>query len=707
MKHFFIKFNRQLIAAMFVSAGIISLQAQEKTIHVTESGGVSALLTENEKANTVTLTVTTAAGVQLNNDDFTALNALPKLKELDLSGDANTTLFPDNAFMNNASIEIIRFPANLTGFGAGTFNGSALKGVVSFPATITNPSYFTSRFDNCQGITGFDFPDNTALNAIDGVIIGWGNTIMKYPCGKTDEAYTLPEGIINIAQQAFGDNHRLKKLVLSSTFTTFINEGATFRNTDSLEEYGVHPDNVTYGAVDGLLYKKATKALCLAYPPGKTDETLVIDGSLVTSIPQGYFSSAVAYLKSVIFTEGVEEIGYIAFKIGNNVTSVLEYIELPSTITTINGEAFVGNGNLLQIICKATTPPTLLGNQIFRESNSASVRLGVPAESVEDYRTSSWNRNNNSEQNCFTPDQIVAYRSITVANATASQEVCVPGFRVKITAGEGPAGQSFSGWTSEPEGVEFISSSAATTYFTMPDNDVTIRATFSVQKPYTVIGATKSQSGEAAVGSSVDLETDAQKVVDGVTLYFQRWQINEGAGQGLIVGNPSAVSTSFVMIDGDVEIEAIYKAAYMVNISGGSAPELDYFEGDVVTITATGRPEPFDKWTTTTPGVEFADETASTTTFVMPASEVNITATFKTGTGINNVDRKPIAAYPNPATSYILLPGIAASAYTIYDTAGTAVAQGITEGETIAVDALKAGIYTLRIGKEAIRFIKK
>lgn len=55
-------------------------------------------------------------------------------------------------------------------------------------------------------------------------------------------------------------------------------------------------------------------------------------------------------------------------------------------------------------------------------------------------------------------------------------------------------------------------------------------------------------------------------------------------------------------------------------------------ENDLITITANLASEPgkiFDKWTTTTEGVVFADATNPTTTFIMPASDVEITATYK------------------------------------------------------------------------------
>lgn len=71
---------------------------------------------------------------------------------------------------------------------------------------------------------------------------------------------------------------------------------------------------------------------------------------------------------------------------------------------------------------------------------------------------------------------------------------------------------------------------------------------------------------------------------------------------------------------------------YTVTVSGGSGSG-QYAAGAIVVINAFDRGEGqnFDKWTTSTAGVGFANPEMSSTTFVMPAANVAITATYKTG----------------------------------------------------------------------------
>lgn len=71
---------------------------------------------------------------------------------------------------------------------------------------------------------------------------------------------------------------------------------------------------------------------------------------------------------------------------------------------------------------------------------------------------------------------------------------------------------------------------------------------------------------------------------------------------------------------------------YTVSVSGGSGSG-SYAAGQVVSINAyfMGEGQVFDKWTSSTAGVGFANPNASSTTFTMPAANVAVTATYKTG----------------------------------------------------------------------------
>jgi hypothetical protein len=71
---------------------------------------------------------------------------------------------------------------------------------------------------------------------------------------------------------------------------------------------------------------------------------------------------------------------------------------------------------------------------------------------------------------------------------------------------------------------------------------------------------------------------------------------------------------------------------YTVTVNYGSGSG-SYNAGDVVSISAyapTSSTKVFSKWTSNNSSLGFADSTAATTTFVMPAADVTITANYKT-----------------------------------------------------------------------------
>jgi hypothetical protein len=501
--------------------------------------------------------------------------------------------------------------------------------------------------------------------------------LLLYPAGKQDKTFSIPEGVTTIATNAFGWNDYLEELTFSSTVVRLedTRNNAFMTSSTKVKEFHVAEGNTVFATTGGFLVNKTTGTL-LTFPPGKTDETIVIDGSIVKNIPNGYFSYAVATLKNIIFTEGVEKIGYTAFKIGNNVTSALEYIELPSTLKSIDGEAFVGNKNLLQVICKAIVPPTLAPNQIFRESNGKSVRLGVPAEALADYKASTWNISVSAGTNAFPGDQIVPYHTITVENGTCVQNASTPNFAIRVIVDEAPDGYAFSRWTATPE-VAFVNAKSAVGIFTMPDYDVTVTAAFAAKKPFIIIDAI-TPSGEAAVGSVVDIEAAPTRGVE----IFRYWEVVEG--EEVVIDDPTSVATSFTMIDGTVTIAARYATAYMINITGGSAV-LESFAGETVTITASKKAGwKFKNWSSDTPDIVFADANSETTTFVMPAAEANIMANFEEES--NGMDGNIL----QENTPYIL-----------YNASGIPVAKGITNGKTLPETGLPKGVYILKTSGQA------
>lgn len=710
------KITLKLCLMLLLLCGSMTVSAQQVQIEVPVISGLESTLkaqySDEAIAAIADLKVTAPANVFIGPDDIAFLNKMPKLVNLDLSEVSVTTAnnrtdnsFPRNSFDGNRTIKSIVFPKNLVGLNRAAFSNTALAGTITLPKGVKNVTEYDMIFGGSTNITAFEVENgNEYLKAEEGILYTKdGKTLLIYPYGKQGATFNVPEGVTTLGTSAFGWNTYLEEITLSSTVTSLPRQDKIINNSKKVKAIYVAEGNTAYGSTNGLLVEKSTGTL-MAFPPANTDETMIIDGSVVKIVPSTYFSMAVANLKNIIFTEGVEEIGAYAFKIGTGVVSKLEYVELPSTIKKINQEGFVGNKNLLQVICKATTPPDLPGVQIFRESNGKDVRLGVPAEALDAYKKSKWNSSiqGNEGINAFPDEQIVAYHSISMVDGSCVQSASAPNFSVNIKAGEAPEGKDFSKWTADPD-VNFANARVPATSFVMPDRDVTITAYFAPKMPYTILNAI-TPSGVAAVDGTVNIEANP---VQGTKL-FHRWEVIEG--EGVFIYDPYAVSTSFVMINGAVTIEAKYADAYLINVVDGAAP-FDAFEGETVTIVADHKEgKEFEKWETTTAGLTFADAMQPKTTFVMPASDVNITAVYKTTSAIDGVP-DPISStpviYPNPAVDFIRLADAENTPYKIYNIVGNVVLSGKTNGESISVSELLKGVYLFEANGKTVRFIKR
>ena len=693
---------RLSLLALLLPGGLLA--QTDVTKELTQSGTLATLLTDDEKANVENLTLTTAEGVTLNAADFKTLNALPKLKTLDLSGDLNTTALPDSAFTNNQTLESIEFPANMNNLGAAAFDHSNLTGIVKFPDSFNNENNLYGRFKDCQKITTFAFNEtNTGLEAIDGVIFTKNKAwLVRYPCGKTDESYIIPEGYQKIKNDAFGYNHHLKELTLASS-TAFDRITDAFSTMTALEQIHVSSDNLLYASLNGMLINKLTKTLEYL-PINYQEESIIIDGNQIKNIGDGCFSHATK-VKRIKMTEGVTKIGNQSFRPANgDGTLNFEYIELPSTVTFLSYAAFYGLcPTIKQFICRATTVPDMDGDIIFRGSNQAGVKFGVPQEALTAYKNSKIG----SAGNFFQLDAIVPFYTLTYENCSAFHDVSVEGGSIEITAAPAPEGKSFARWESVPAVGSFSAPNSPTTLYTMPAQDVTIRPIYEDDRTYNIIGTTHPSSGEAAIGATVPLETAGEKEGDdGEWLTFREWRVNSG---DVTIDNPKLVITFFTMTSGDtpVEIEAVYEQTYRIDIEGGHGPA-EAFEGEIVEIYADVPDDyVFDHWSTESevPLIDAASDTAS---FVMPANNVTVTAHFTESSSLGHVEEISFSAYPNPATDYVMPVGMAqGTPYTLYDLLGLAVQHGTFDGAPIQLSNLPVGNYILRMADQSIRLIKK
>lgn len=134
-------------------------------------------------------------------DTITAMGAntfayCTSLKDVHLS--AGLSAMPNSAFANCSSLEEITLPAAMSDCG------------------ITR---LTSPFAHCPSFKNIWVEEGSRYyKSVDGVLYDAnGTTLRIYPMGRTEERYTIPEGVVRVGARAFLNTAALKRVCLPST----------------------------------------------------------------------------------------------------------------------------------------------------------------------------------------------------------------------------------------------------------------------------------------------------------------------------------------------------------------------------------------------------------------------------------------------------------------------------------------------------------
>jgi len=219
------------------------------------------------------------------------------------------------------------------------------------------------------------------------------------------------------------------------------------------------------------------------------------------------------------------------------------------------------------------------------------------------------------------------WREVTVTGGGQGATVdgsYLAGATVTINAGT-MTDRPFLKWTTADSGVVFADSASPSTSFKMPPYNVTVTANFDPTFPVTVSGGTGATSnGRYLPGATVNITAGTSAGP------FEKWTT---ADSGVVFADSASPSTSFTMPAKSVKVAAVFTGSYQVKVSSigtGATGDGYHYVGETVNIYAgTGTGRPFEKWTTASKDVIFADSGKESTSFIMPANDVTVTAVFK------------------------------------------------------------------------------
>ncbi len=260
----------------------------------------------------------------------------------------------------------------------------------------------------------------------------------------------------------------------------------------------------------------------------------------------------------------------------------------------------------------------------------------------------------------------IGLNSVTVTGGTGSGKYRA-GASVTVKASV-PAGSAFVKWSFTGIPLATAETLKEEITFAMPDNDVTLTATFEeIIYNVTVTNGTASAT-TAKYMTEITVTADSPEE----DKMFDKWEVT-----GLVIDSAELLKKeiTFNMPAGDVSFTAKYKPVekYEVVVNGGTGGGV-YIVGSSVTVTADTPKEgkAFDKWTAE--GVELSGATSETVEFIMPSGNVTLTANYR------NAEEAP--------------------SYSFNVTGGTG-SGGYKEGETVLAFAV------VPQGKEFVKWIVK
>ena len=268
---------------------------------------------------------------------------------------------------------------------------------ITIPDSVTRID--NGAFSHCENLNDINVNlDNKNYTSVDGVLFNKDKTkLLRYPCGKNDNSYIIPDGVTSIGYEAFSNCTNLKSIILPDSVSS-IENGAfenckrltsitipnsvtsigsyVFYGCEKLTEIKVSAENSKYISANGVLYNK-NKTTIICYPIGKKDKNYkIIDG--VTSIGDSAFEECID-LTSITIPNSVTSIGDSTFRDCINLTS----ITIPDSMTSIGDSAFRDCINLTSITIPDSV--TSIGDSAFTDCiNLTSITIPDSVTSIED-----------------------------------------------------------------------------------------------------------------------------------------------------------------------------------------------------------------------------------------------------------------------------------------------------------------------------------
>ena len=256
-------------------------------------------------------------------------------------------------------ITSVQLPEGLTSIGDNAFYYCISLESITIPAGVTSIGEYA--FLVCDALKTINVAaENEHFSDIDGVLFNKSKTILlQYPSGRTEESYTVPDGVTEIGEGAF---------YRSGVKNIHLPEGVTVIGASAFRDSGLStidlPSTLTFigpGAFNRI------PLMTIDIPEG------------VTSIEEATFAECM--LQSIHLPASLTSIGEFAFYS----CAHMEAIDIPAAVTSIDESAFQNCHGLKSVTCRAPEPPTL-GEDVFFMVDCPNLPLYVPLAALDKYK---------------------------------------------------------------------------------------------------------------------------------------------------------------------------------------------------------------------------------------------------------------------------------------------------------------------------------